>query len=109
MTVLPIRPQLLDAPTERPVPFDQHAEEAVIGALVMDRDAIILIDGFLRPTHFYFERNGAIYAAIQALYQRREPPDAVTLTAELAARGTRDYLGHLAHCMNVTPTAVHIV
>ena len=41
------------APLERPVPYDIQAEEAVIGSLLLDRDAIIKVALFLGPLDFY--------------------------------------------------------
>src|SRR5215213_791375 len=60
---------------ERPVPYNLEAEEAVLGALLIDRDAVIKIAPFLKPVDFYRETNGWIYTAILDLYHRREPSD----------------------------------
>ena len=46
---------------ERPVPYDLQAEEAVLGSLLLDRDAIIKVAPFLRPDDFYREAHGWIY------------------------------------------------
>ena len=110
-----------DGPLERPVPYDIRAEEAVLGSLLLDRDAVIKAAGFLQPGHFYSEKNGWIYAAILSLYQRREPPDTVTLSSELERRRVKlgrdadqsmlDAVGgvaYLAALMHGVPTAVHI-
>src|SRR3712207_7862135 len=74
---------------ERPVPYDIAAEEAVLGSLLLDRDAIIKIAPFLRAEDFYREAHGWIYGAVLDLYNRREPPDTVTLSAELERTGDR--------------------
>src|SRR5690349_2953578 len=58
---------------DRPVPYDLAAQEAVLGALLIDRDAIIKIAPFLKPVDFYREANGWIYNALLDLYHRREP------------------------------------
>ena len=50
-----------DGPLERPVPYDLQAEEAVLGSLLLDRDAIIKVATFLQPADFYREANGWIY------------------------------------------------
>jgi len=72
---------------ERPVPYDVGAEEAVLGSLLLDRDAVIKIAPFLRPEDFYREAHGWIYGAVLDLYSRREPPDPVTLASELERSG----------------------
>lgn len=67
----------------RPVPYDIALEEAVLGALLLDRDTIIRLAPFLKAVHFHRPRNGTIYAAILALYGRREPPDPRLVLEEL--------------------------
>ncbi|MDQ3929156.1 MAG: intein-containing replicative DNA helicase, partial [Chloroflexota bacterium] len=96
---------------ERPVPYDLSAEEAVLGSLLLDRDAIIKIAPFLRPEDFYREAHGWIYAAVLDLYARREPPDPVTLSSELERTGRLQNIGgssYLISLVNRTPTSVHI-
>ncbi|HMA37017.1 MAG TPA: replicative DNA helicase [Chloroflexia bacterium] len=96
---------------ERPVPYDLQAEEAVLGALLLDRDAIIKVATFLAPHDFYREANGWIYECILDLYHRREPPDLVTLSSELDRRGRLEPVGGLAYLaglMHRVPTAVHV-
>jgi replicative DNA helicase len=96
---------------ERPVPYDLGAEEAVLGSLLLDRDAVIKIAPFLRPEDFYREAHGWIYGAVLDLYARREPPDPVTLSSELERSGKLENIGgysYLVKLVNNTPTAVHI-
>src|SRR5438876_199161 len=96
---------------ERPVPYDIAAEEAVLGSLLIDRDAIIKIAPFLRSDDFYREAHGLIYQAVLDLYARREPGDPVTLSAELERNGRLQAVGghsYLIGLANRTPTAVHI-
>src|SRR5918912_1881510 len=96
---------------ERPVPYDISAEEAVLGSLLIDRDAIIKVAPFLRPDDFYREAHGSIYGAVLDLYQRREPGDPVTLSAELERHARLEQVGgysYLIGLANRTPTAVHI-
>src|SRR6476661_3119304 len=100
-----------DGPQERPVPYDLQAEEAVLGSLLLDRDAIIKIATFLTPADFYREANGWVYDCILDLYHRREPPDFVTLSSELDRRGRLEGVGghaYLAGLMHRVPTAVHV-
>ncbi|MGI8589245.1 MAG: replicative DNA helicase [Chloroflexia bacterium] len=95
----------------RPVPYDLPAEEAVLGSLLLDRDAVIKVATFLAPADFYREANGWIYECILDLYHRREPPDLVTLSSELDRRGRLDPVGGLAYLaglMHQVPTAVHV-
>jgi len=64
-------------------PHNIEAEEAVLGALLIDPDAIIRIATFLQPKDFFLKRHAWIYEAIQTLHERRDPADLVTLTDEL--------------------------
>jgi replicative DNA helicase len=93
------------------VPHDENAEAAVIGSLILDRDAIVKVAPFLQAADFFREHYGKIYAAILHLYTRHEPPDAVTLSDELTRRGQLEEIGGLSaivKLVNQTPTAVHV-
>jgi replicative DNA helicase len=95
-----------------PVPRDQHAEESVVGSLLLEREAIVGIAAHLRATDFFDERCAQVYAAALSLFEKRVPADVVTLHAELCAlhgqdAGTRlltDAVGWAAQ----TPTASHV-
>lgn len=92
-------------------PHNLEAEEAVLGALLIDPDAIIRVAQFLVADDFYVERHGWIYAAIRELYERREPADLVTLTDELERRNQLDQIGgptYVTRLLNATPTSIHV-
>jgi replicative DNA helicase len=96
---------------EKPVPYDLDAEEAVLGSLLIDRDAIIPIATFVRPEDFYRESNRWVYQVFLDLYNRREPGDLVTVSSELERQGRLDSVGgpaHLASLVNCVPTSVHV-
>lgn len=96
---------------ERAVPSNQDAERAVLGALLIDSEAIGEIASFLKPADFYRERHRVIYAARFDLYERHEPGDFVTLVDELRRRGQLDTVGgaaYLAELVNDVPTAAHV-
>ncbi len=96
---------------DRLPPQSLEAEQSVLGAILIDRDAVIEVAEFLRPADFYRQANGRIYAAVLELFERREPIDIVTVAEalerkdELEAIGGRAYLSSLS---NETPTAVHV-
>lgn len=96
---------------ERLQPHNVDAEEAVLGALLIDPDAIIRVNGFLRPADFFLERNAWIYEAILTLHSRREPTDLVTLSDTLDEAGRLDDLpggsAYLTGLINATPTSIH--
>ena len=69
---------------ERVLPHDIEAEEAVIGALLIDGDAIHQVTPVLRSADFYRERNRWCYEAALALSERPEAIDMATLGHEMA-------------------------
>jgi replicative DNA helicase len=96
---------------EKTVPHDLEAEEAVLGALLIDPDALFRVMSFLRPEDFYVQKNGWIYKAILALHERREPVDFVTLRNELEAQGLLEEVGgagYIAQLIDAVPTAIHV-
>lgn len=70
------------------VPYDIALEEALLGALLLDREAVIKVASYLKASHFYRDRNAAIYRAIISLYERREPPDPRLVYEELRVTET---------------------
>lgn len=91
-------------------PQNLEAEESVLGALLLDREAIIQVADVLRPEHFYSEGNRLIFAAALELYEAREPIDLVTLTNQLRKNKHLAKVGGsagLARLTNVVPTAAN--
>jgi replicative DNA helicase len=96
---------------EKQPPHSIDAEFSVLGSLLIDRDAIIRVASFLKTDDFYRSGNGHIYQAILDLYNRREPPDFVTVVDELERRGLLENVGgisYLTELINSVPTAVHV-
>ena len=77
-----VREEIKDSKRTLKTPFDLEAEKSVIGALLIDKDAIVKVVEFLRPAHFYKTAHINIYEAIVNLYERREPADLVTVPSE---------------------------
>ena len=67
-------------------PHDIDAEQAVLGSMLTDKDAVIASIETLKPESFYREDDKAIYEAMQNLYNRAEPVDIITLKAELTSK-----------------------
>ncbi len=97
--------------TERLVPANVEAEEAVLGSILIDPDAIIKIAPRLHPEDFYLEKHRWIYQAALDLHERRQPADFVTLCDELERRGQLQDVGgpaYITELINVVPTAIHV-
>lgn len=96
---------------ERTVPYNLEAEEATLGGLLIDREAIIKVRKILSDRDFYRETNGWVFEAMLDLLTRREPADVLLVQAELDRRGRLEACGgpaYLFHLVNATPTAVHV-
>ena len=91
-------------------PHSNEAEASVLGAILIDKDAVISVAEFLRPEHFYDERNGKIYKAILDLYEERSPVDIVTLTDKLKKNRDSSKVGgtaYLTELINSVPTSAN--
>lgn len=68
-------------------------EEAVLGALMLEKEAVNATIDILQPKSFYKETHQKIFSAIQDLFQRSEPVDILTVTNELKQRGELELVG----------------
>ena len=91
-------------------PHDLEAEQAIIGSMLTDRDAVISAIEILKEEDFYREDNKAIYSAILNLYNRAEPIDIITVKAELESMGKFEQVGgleYLAELPEKVPTTAN--
>ena len=91
-------------------PHDIEAEQAIIGSMLTDKDAVISAIEVLKEEDFYREDNRAIYSAILNLYNRAEPVDIITVKAELEAMGKFEQVGgleYLAELPEKVPTTAN--
>ena len=92
-------------------PASIDSEVAVLGAIMIDNEAILMVSDFLRPEHFYDPANNLVFEAMMSLYNERSPIDLVTVSEKLKERkvlkqvGGKAYLSYLA--ANV-PTSANI-
>jgi len=98
-------------PESRMPPHNQEAEESVLGALLIDKDAIITVAEFLRAEHFYQDKHAKIYEAMLKLFEEREPIDLVTLKSSLKKNGDLTIIGgteYLTGLIDSVPTSANI-
>ncbi len=91
-------------------PHDLEAEQAIIGSMLTDKDAVISAIEVLREEDFYREDNKAIFEAIFNLYNRAEPIDIITVKSELEAMGKFEQVGgleYLAELPEKVPTTAN--
>ncbi len=92
-------------------PHDIEAEQAVLGCMITDKDAVIAAIESLAEEDFYREDNKLIYKAIMNLYNRAEPVDIITLKSELSSIGKFDAVGgleYLAELPEKVPTTSNV-
>ena len=92
-------------------PHDIEAEQAILGSMLTDKDAVISAIEVLKEDAFYREDNKAIYAAILSLYAKSEPIDIITVKAELVENGNFERIGgleYLAELPERVPTTSNV-
>lgn len=92
-------------------PHSEEAEQSVLGAILIDKDAIIEVANFLQSEHFYDRNNGVIFEAILTLFEKREPVDLVTLSDALKKKKMLQEVGgmsYLTTLANNVPTSANI-
>src|SRR5947208_2250097 len=95
----------------RQAPWSNEAEQAVLGAMLLDQDAALKAAEVLDDTMFYRESHRLLFRAMIALTERGDVIDPVTLRDELMRRGDLDRAGgmeYLGGLIDVVPTAANI-
>lgn len=92
-------------------PHDTDIEEAVLGALMLEKDAYMTVCDFLVPDSFYEPANARIYEAIQTLGLNQRPIDMMTVTDQLRQNSTLEEAGGAERITGLTArvlTAAHV-
>ncbi|QXM06983.1 replicative DNA helicase [Crassaminicella indica] len=92
-------------------PHNIDAEQSVLGAMILDKEAIIMATEIIRGEDFYKEAHKEIFDAIIALYSRDEPVDLITLSEELTQRQTLEAIGGLTYLTSLSsavPTTTNV-
>lgn len=92
-------------------PNDTIAEQAVLGSMLVDKDAVIAAVEILVPEDFYREDNKEIYAAMMELYGLGKHIDMITIIDQLKLRGTLEKVGdatYIATLIDNVPTTSNI-
>ncbi|MGH7569654.1 MAG: replicative DNA helicase [Gemmatimonadales bacterium] len=95
----------------RQAPWSNEAEQAVLGAMLLDQDAALQAAELLEDTMFYREGHRILFRAMVALTERGDVIDPVTLRDELARRGDLDRAGgmeYIGALVDVVPTAANV-
>lgn len=92
-------------------PNDVESEQAVIGSMLTDKEAVSVAIEVLKPEDFYREDNRTIFEAILNLYGRSEPIDIITLKSELSSMGKFEAVGgleYIAELPDKVPTTANV-
>lgn len=98
-------------PLDRLPPQNLEAEQSVLGAMLIERDAILRAMDVLEPEAFYRDAHRRVFEAITALTERSEPVDIITVTEELRRRSKLEEVGGVAaltSLANAVPTAANV-
>ncbi len=99
-------------PIDKLPPQSLEAEESVLGALMMDKNAIIRVADILRPEDFYKRTHHLIFTAVLYLYEKSEPVDVLSLSNRLKEAGELEQVGgtaYLTGLVNTVPTASNVL
>ena len=102
--------EVATAPTAPSVPHNREAEEAVVGAVLINPEVYYDVTQFLQPEDFYIHRHRWIWEAFTSLHEQRTPIDLLTLSEELDRRGQLDEIGgraYLTALVNQVPTSLN--
>lgn len=96
---------------DKMLPSNIEAERAVLGSVLLNRDAVIAIAAWLQPDDFYTEQHAWIYEAMLHCYNNRVPPDTRTVSDELRRKERLDPIGGLPYLLTLVdtvPSSYHI-
>src|SRR5512137_1021448 len=97
-------------PSTSVIPHNREAEEAVVGAVLINPEAYYDLAQFLQPDDFYIHRHRWIWEAFNRLHEQRIPLDFLTVTEELERVGQLAEIGgpaYLTALLNQVPTSLH--
>ncbi len=93
----------------RTLPHNEEAEKSVLGAVLIDKDAMITVSELLVPECFYNSTNAIIYECMLVLYEQRKPIDLLTITAELKKKKANTIDSeYFTSLVEAVPTAANV-
>ncbi len=91
-------------------PHNDEAEESVLGAILLDKDAVSVVSQIISPQDFYNQINGIIFDSMLSLYEQGKPIDILTLKTHLKKQKgeTKIESSYLTELVNAVPTAANV-
>ena len=93
-------------------PQNIDAEISLLGAILLDKEAIVKVADIVSEIDFYKETHAVVYKAMIQLYEKREPIDVITLTSKLEDNKKLEMIGgssYIATLASSVPTAAHVI
>ncbi len=100
-----------EAVTSKISPSDVYAEQAVLGSMLVDKDAIAKAIGVLKPGDFYRDDHKEIFSAMLDIYRKGDPIDILTVREALKLRNSIEKVGgdvYLSSLVDMVPTTSNI-
>jgi len=94
------------------LPFSAEAEQSVLGAIIIDPQSFILVEGLLKPEYFYLNEHKRIYETLHLMFEQSNTIDLVTLLEKLKDNGIYDDAGgkeYITRLVQTVPSAANIV
>jgi replicative DNA helicase len=104
--------EVTTAPSAPSIPHNREAEEAVVGAVLINPEVYYDLTQFLQADDFYIHRHRWMWEAFTSLHEQRNPIDLLTLSEELNRRGQLEEIGgraYLTALVNQVPTSLNAV
>ena len=95
----------------RMLPNDIEAEQAILGSMIIDKDAVATVLESINAEDFYREDNKEIFSAICDLFETSKPIDLLSIKEQLRLRGTLDAIGgitYIAELSTKVPTSANV-
>ncbi len=91
-------------------PHDEEIERSVLGAILIDKDAIGTISQILKPEDFYNDINGMVYSAMLSLYEESKPVDILTVNSQIKKEKHDGKIesSYVADLVNTVPTSANV-
>lgn len=98
--------------SDKLTPHNIEAEQSVLGALLLDKEAITKVADILEPRDFYQKNHQLVYETVVHLYERQDPIDLINVANRLKAMGRLEEIGgagYLTTLVNSVSTPAHVV
>lgn len=84
------------------MPYSIQAEQSVLGSILLDKDAIVLVTDMIEAKDFYKEFHSEIFSAMMRLYMKGEPIDLITVTEELTKKEAAQSVEEINYLTDLT-------